>query len=53
MQQNPSSSKKNVNTDVKSETAKTDAKKVKKDIQRDLNEGEGVMTSREAGAMRD
>ncbi|HEX7066243.1 MAG TPA: hypothetical protein VF199_14340 [Bacillales bacterium] len=33
--------------------AGTDAQKVKKEIQKDVNEGQGAMTSREAGAMRD
>ncbi|WP_163538427.1 hypothetical protein [Gracilibacillus sp. YIM 98692] len=31
----------------------TDAQKVKQQIQRDVREGQGAMTSREAGAMRD
>jgi hypothetical protein len=33
--------------------AGTDAKKVKQEIQQDISEGQGAMTSREAGAMRD
>ncbi|WP_176549001.1 hypothetical protein [Bacillus thuringiensis] len=33
--------------------AETDAKKVKQQIQNDVREGQGAMTSREAGAMRD
>ncbi|WEG11298.1 hypothetical protein PU629_14130 [Pullulanibacillus sp. KACC 23026] len=35
------------------EYAGTNAQKVKKQIKKDINEGEGAMTSREAGAMRD
>ncbi len=31
----------------------TDPQKVKQEIQRDVNAGQGAMTSREAGAMRD
>ncbi|MED1205711.1 hypothetical protein [Heyndrickxia acidicola] len=31
----------------------TDAQKVKQDIQKDVSQGQGSMTSREAGAMRD
>ncbi|WP_175384324.1 hypothetical protein [Bacillus sp. FJAT-27225] len=34
-------------------TAGTSPQKVKQDIQRDVNAGQGAMTSREAGAMRD
>lgn len=41
--------KKNLSSSVKP----TDAKKVKKEIQRDVREGQGAMTSREAGAMRE
>ncbi|GGA80417.1 hypothetical protein [Ornithinibacillus halotolerans] len=33
--------------------AGTDAKKVRKEIQEDLKRGQGAMTAREAGAMRD
>ncbi|MEK4544333.1 hypothetical protein [Bacillus sp. FSL R5-0585] len=33
--------------------AETDANKVKQEIQNDVREGQGAMTSREAGAMRD
>ncbi|GGH78003.1 hypothetical protein JOD43_001383 [Pullulanibacillus pueri] len=33
--------------------AGTDAQKVKQQIQKDVSEGQGDMTSREAGAMRD
>lgn len=31
----------------------TDAQKVKQEIRKDVSEGQGSMTSREAGAMRD
>lgn len=33
--------------------AGTDAEKVKQEIQKDLQNGQGAMTSREAGAMQD
>ncbi|WP_176167206.1 hypothetical protein [Mesobacillus jeotgali] len=33
--------------------AGTDAQQVKQQIQKDVNAGQGEMTSREAGAMRD
>jgi len=33
--------------------AGTDAQNVKQQIQKDVSEGQGAMTSREAGAMRD
>ncbi|WP_251550672.1 hypothetical protein [Neobacillus muris] len=38
---------------MKPEFAGTNAQKVKQEIQQDVNEGQGAMTSREAGAMRD
>ncbi|MEH7116642.1 hypothetical protein V7128_04340 [Neobacillus vireti] len=38
---------------MKPEFAGTDAQKVKQEIQNDVSEGQGAMTSREAGAMRD
>ncbi|MBZ4223568.1 hypothetical protein [Bacillus wiedmannii] len=38
---------------VKPNFADTDAQKVKQQIQNDVREGRGAMTSREAGAMRD
>lgn len=44
---------KNLSSSKKPGFAGTDAKKVKQEIQKDLKEGEGAMTSREAGAMRD
>lgn len=45
--------KKNLSSSVKPGFAGTDSKKVKQEIQQDLSEGQGAMTSREAGAMRD
>lgn len=33
--------------------AGTDTQKVKQEIQKDVSEGQGAMTSREAGAMRE
>ncbi len=45
--------KKNLNSNMKPGFAGTDAKKVKQEIQKDINEGQGAMTSREAGAMHD
>ena len=33
--------------------AGTDAQQVKQQIQKDVSEGQGAMTSREAGSMRD
>jgi hypothetical protein len=38
---------------MKPEFAGTNAQEVKKQIQKDVNAGQGAMTSREAGAMRD
>ncbi|MGN4426293.1 hypothetical protein ACTFQN_21225 [Bacillus cereus group sp. MYBK30-1] len=38
---------------MKPDFAETDALKVKQEIQKDVREGQGAMTSREAGAMRD
>ncbi|WP_179885211.1 hypothetical protein [Bacillus paramycoides] len=38
---------------MKPDFAETDAQKVKQEIQKDVREGQGAMTSREAGAMRD
>lgn len=32
---------------------RTDSQKVKQEIQKDVSQGQGAMTSREAGAMRD
>jgi hypothetical protein len=38
---------------MKPEFAGTDAQKVKVEIQKDVSQGQGSMTSREAGSMRD
>jgi hypothetical protein len=38
---------------MKPEFAGTDPQKVKQEIQKDVRAGQGAMTSREAGAMRD
>ncbi|WP_179879750.1 hypothetical protein [Bacillus cereus] len=38
---------------MKAAFAETDAQKVKQEIQNDVRAGQGAMTSREAGAMRD
>ncbi|MCR8847998.1 hypothetical protein NQ095_06225 [Rossellomorea sp. SC111] len=40
-------------TNMKSTTSGTDPQQVKKQIQKDVAAGQGAMTSREAGAMRD
>lgn len=45
--------KNNIRSNIGLGFAGTDAKKVKQEIQRDLEVGQGAMTSREAGAMRD
>ncbi|MGG3466336.1 hypothetical protein ABES02_02050 [Neobacillus pocheonensis] len=45
--------KENLGSIMKSEFAGTDAQKVKQEIQKDVSQGQGAMTSREAGAMRD
>ncbi|MBS4207099.1 hypothetical protein [Bacillus sp. FJAT-50079] len=47
--------KQNVNSGsmMKSGFAGTDAQKVKQEIKKDVSQGQGAMTSREAGAMRD
>lgn len=52
MQQNQQP-KMNSGNIMKPEFAGTDAQKVKQEIQKDVSEGQGAMTSREAGAMRD
>ncbi len=46
-------SKKNLGSIMKPQFAGTDAQQVKQEIQKDVSQGEGSMTSREAGAMRD
>lgn len=40
-------------SNLKQGFAGTDPQKVKQEIQRDISQGDGAMTSREAGAMRD
>ncbi|MED4144059.1 hypothetical protein P4669_12960, partial [Priestia megaterium] len=52
MQQNQSA-KENAGFTEKPAASTTNAQKVKQEIQRDVSEGQGAMTSREAGAMRD
>lgn len=48
-----SQAKKNIGSIMKPEFAGTDPQKVKQEIQKDVSLGQGAMTSREAGAMRD
>ncbi|MBO0960189.1 hypothetical protein J1P26_10680 [Neobacillus sp. MM2021_6] len=43
----------NVGSIMIPEFAGTNAQKVKQEIQKDVSEGQGAMTSREAGAIRD
>lgn len=50
---NDKQAKDNLNSSMKPGFAGTDTKKVKQEIKKDINEGQGAMTSREAGAMRD
>ncbi|WP_199860722.1 hypothetical protein [Oceanobacillus damuensis] len=45
--------KKTLSSSMKPGFAGTDTNKVKQEIQKDISEGQGAMTSREAGAMRD
>jgi hypothetical protein len=45
--------KENLGPIMKQEFTGTDPQKVKQEIQKDVSEGQGAMTSREAGAMRD
>ena len=52
MQQDQQANK-NLDSMMKPGFAGTDAQKVKQEIQKDVSEGQGAMTSREAGAMRD
>lgn len=46
-------STKNLDSIMNPEYAGTNPQKVKQDIQKDVSEGQGAMTSREAGRMRD
>ncbi|WP_413306142.1 hypothetical protein AA0X95_05180 [Bacillus sp. 1P10SD] len=52
MQQNQQP-KENVGSIMQPAFAGTDAQKVKGEIQKDVSQGQGAITSREAGAMRD
>ncbi|CAI9395928.1 hypothetical protein ACTQ5K_11160 [Niallia sp. Sow4_A1] len=45
--------KENLNSIMKPDFAGTDAQKVKQEIQKDVKAGDGAMTSREAGHMRE
>ena len=45
--------KENLGSMTKPGFAGTDAQKVKQEIQKDVSEGQGAMTSREAGGMHD
>jgi hypothetical protein len=45
--------KKNTSSIMKPDFAGTDPQKVKQQIQRDVSQGQGAMTSREAGGMQD
>ncbi|MGN7297517.1 hypothetical protein [Ferdinandcohnia sp. SAFN-114] len=38
---------------MQTDVSGTDPQKVKQEIQKDVSQGQGAMTSREAGAMRD
>ena len=51
--QHKQQSKENLSSIMKPEFSGTNAHKVKQEIQKDVSEGLGAMTSREAGAMRD
>ncbi|WP_284035775.1 hypothetical protein [Neobacillus sp. 114] len=53
MQQQNQQAKGNAGSMMQPQFAGTDAQKVKQEIQKDVNAGQGAMTSREAGAMRD
>ncbi|MHC0036939.1 hypothetical protein [Pseudoneobacillus sp. C159] len=43
----------NTGSVMRPDFAGTDVQKVKQEIQKDVSQGQGSMTSREAGAMRD
>jgi hypothetical protein len=45
--------KKNTDSILNPNFAGTDPQKVKQEIQKDVSQGQGAMTSREAGAMQD
>ncbi|MFS0638395.1 hypothetical protein AB1K84_21065 [Mesobacillus foraminis] len=52
MQQDQQANK-NLNSVMKPGFAGTDPQKVRQEIKKDVSEGQGAMTSREAGAMND
>lgn len=52
MQSNQQANK-TIGSIMKPEFAGTDPQKVKQQIQKDVSQGQGAMTSREAGAMQD
>ncbi len=45
--------KENLGSIMSPKVAGTDPQKVKQEIQNDVSQGQGAMTSREAGSMRD
>jgi hypothetical protein len=51
--QNNQQRQKNLSSNMKTEITGTNPQKVKQEIQTDVSQGQGAMTSREAGAMRD
>jgi hypothetical protein len=51
--QQDSQAKKNLGSIMEPAFAGTDPQKVKQQIQKDISQGQGAMTSREAGAMQD
>ncbi|WP_338472392.1 hypothetical protein R4Z10_06500 [Niallia sp. XMNu-256] len=51
--QRDQNAKENLSSIMEPGFAGTDPQKVKQEIQKDVNEGQGAMTSREAGSMRD
>ncbi|WP_338448631.1 hypothetical protein R4Z09_20750 [Niallia oryzisoli] len=53
MQQDNQQTNENLNSIMQPGFAGTEAQKVKQEIQKDVSQGQGAMTSREAGAMRD
>lgn len=52
MQQDPQAKEK-LDSIMNPKFSGTDAQKVKQEIQKDISAGQGAMTSREAGGMRD
>jgi hypothetical protein len=51
MQRNQQAKEK-LDSNIKTEYARTDPQKVREEIQKDVSRGKGAMTSREAGAMQ-